>query len=105
MPLPQRAVNSTAMSTTPTVSSNDGFDVVVAEDGSVPADELARHGVQPGARLRLVVSDEPAKSPRRGGRSAGKLADTVPREMIEEWSRALDQDRAERRAALGPVAG
>ena len=93
------------MSTTPEASSSDGFDVVVSEDGSVPADELARHGVQPGAHLRLVVTDVPATTPRRGGRSAGKLAGTVAPEVIEQWSRALDQDRADRRATLGAVAG
>ncbi|MBW0114463.1 hypothetical protein [Pseudonocardia abyssalis] len=93
------------MTTTSAASNDDGFDVVVADDGSVPAAELARHGVQPGTHLRLVVTDEPATPERRGGRSAGKLAGTVAPEVIEEWSRALDQDRAERRATLGSVAG
>lgn len=91
------------MSNTP--ASQDGLDVVVNADGGVtisPA-ELARLGLRPGAHLRLVP-DEP-KSKRRPGRSAGKLAHLFPASVIEEWARALDADRAERRAALGDVAG
>ena len=63
------------MSNTPP-SSGDGFEVVVGSDGTltVPAAELARLGVRPGAHLRLVVdSTEDDDKPRRG-RSAGKLA-------------------------------
>ena len=39
----------------------DGFVVVVDSDGAlrVPAAELARHGVRPGARLRLVPIKQP----------------------------------------------
>lgn len=90
------------MSTTPETA--DSFEVVVSSDGSltVPAAELARHGVRPGAHLRLV---KPEGVGRRGGRSAGKLAGLVPDEVIEAWSQALDDDRAERRSAIGPVAG
>ena len=88
------------MSTTPETA--DSFEVVVSSDGSlmVPAAELARHGVRPGAHLRLV---KPEVAGRRGGRSAGKLAGLVPDETIEAWSQALDDDRAERRSALGAV--
>jgi hypothetical protein len=91
------------MSNTP--APQDGLDVVVNADGGVtitPA-ELARLGLRPGAHLRLVP-DEPTPK-RHQGRSAGKLAHLVPASVIEEWSRALDDDRAERRAALGDVAG
>lgn len=88
------------MSTRPETA--DSFEVVVSSDGSltVPAAELARHGVRPGARLRLV---KPEVGSRRGGRSAGKLAGLVPDEVIEAWSQALDDDRAGRRSALGAV--
>lgn len=83
----------------------ESFEVVVDDDGAlmVPAAELARHGVRPGTHLRVVVPGEP--STRRAGPSAGKLAGLVPAELIEEWSQALADDRAERRAALGPIAG
>jgi hypothetical protein len=88
------------MSTTP--ETTDSFEVVVSSDGSltVPAAELARHGVRPGAHLQLVKSEVVGP---RGGRSAGKLAGLVPDEVIEAWSQALDDDRAERRSALGAV--
>ncbi|WP_433504815.1 hypothetical protein ACQP04_35595 [Pseudonocardia halophobica] len=90
------------MSTTPETA--DSFEVVVSSDGSltVAAAELARHGVRPGAHLRL---SKPEVVSRRGGRSAGKLAGLVPDEVIEAWSQAFGDDRAERRSALGPVAG
>ncbi|MCF7552266.1 hypothetical protein [Pseudonocardia sp. WMMC193] len=90
------------MGTTPEIA--DSFEVVVSGDGSltVPAAELARHGVRPGTRLRLV---KPRVAGRQGGRSAGKLAGLVPDEVVEAWSQALDDDRAERRSAGGPVSG
>lgn len=84
-------------------SSDDGIEVVVGSDGAlmVPAAELVRHGVRPGAHLRLIVDSEAAK-PRRG-RSAGKLSHMAPAVEIEAWARALDEDRAERRAVYGDV--
>jgi hypothetical protein len=90
------------MSVTPE-TSEESFDVVVGSDGSLtgPAAELARHGVRPGTHLRLV---KPRDAGRPRGRSAGKLAGVVPDEVIRAWSQALDDDRAERRSALGPVA-
>jgi hypothetical protein len=35
-------------------SDHAGHEVVVAADGSIPADQLARLGVAPGAHLRVV---------------------------------------------------
>lgn len=84
-------------------TDNEGFRVVVAEDGSVRAADLSAAGVRPGAVLR-VVPEQRATVVRRG-RSAGKLAGVLPREVVEEWSRALEEDRAERAEALGPVDG
>jgi len=34
-------------------------ELVVAEDGSIPADQLARLGLRPGAHLRVVEADQP----------------------------------------------
>jgi hypothetical protein len=48
------------MSSIPAPDDVDGFHVVVAEDGSLPASELARLGLRPGARLRLVPEPRPA---------------------------------------------
>ena len=33
------------------------MELVVAVDGSIPADQLTRLGIRPGARLRLVEAD------------------------------------------------
>jgi hypothetical protein len=68
--------------TTTSETSDESFEVVVSSDGSltVPAAELARHGVRPGAHLQLVKSEVVG---RRGGRSAGGLAGLVPDEGFE----------------------
>lgn len=90
------------MSNHAATADGEGFRVVVSEDGSVHAADLSAAGIRPGAVLRVVP--EQRASTNRQGRSAGKLADALPRETVEKWSRALDEDRAERAAALGPVA-
>lgn len=33
----------------------DASDLVVADDGSIPADQIAKLGVKPGTRLRVVA--------------------------------------------------
>lgn len=38
-------------------------ELVVAEDGSIPADQLASLGLRPGAHLRVVETDEPPAAP------------------------------------------
>jgi hypothetical protein len=83
------------MNTTPAPGAAEGFHVVVAEDGSLPASELARLGLRPGTHLRLVP--EPRKSAR--GRMAGALATKLPVEAVDDWVRALDEAKAERVAA------
>jgi hypothetical protein len=78
------------MSSTST-STGNGFDVVVGGGGtlSVPAAELARHGVAPGAHLRVVpASDAPERegsrpAPRRKLR--GLLVGKIPAEDILTW--------------------
>lgn len=71
-----------------------GFHVVVAEDGSLPASELARLDLPPGTHLRLVPEPRTA----RGGRTAGALASSLPAEAVDAWIRGLDQTKAERAA-------
>lgn len=83
------------MSTTPAPEAAEGFHVVVAEDGSLPATELARLGLRPGTHLRLVP--EPRRSRRAG--MAGALAASLPVEAVDDWLRALDEAKAERAAA------
>jgi hypothetical protein len=81
------------MTNTPAGTGDDGFDVVVGSDGTVPATELARHGVRPGARLRVVPEQPPAG---KRNRMAGALAGSVPAEAVEELLRGLDEAKAER---------
>lgn len=38
-------------------------ELVVAEDGSIPAEQLARLGVRPGAHLRVVEASQPVEQP------------------------------------------
>ncbi len=57
-----------------------GHDLVVAPDGSIPADQLARLGVAPGAHLRVVQTSQ-------AGTLAGSLAD-FPDLTWEEFEHA-----------------
>lgn len=81
------------MSTTPAPIDGEGFHVVVADDGSLPAAELARLGVRPGAHLRLLVDEQ--DRPKRKT-MLGALAGTVPPEEVDRFIRALDESKAER---------
>jgi hypothetical protein len=81
------------MTNTPAGTDDGGFDVVVGSDGTVPAAELARRGVRPGARLH-VVPEQPPTGERK--RMAGALAGSVPAEAVEELLRGLDEAKAER---------
>jgi hypothetical protein len=60
-------------------------ELVVAADGSIPADQLARLGVVPGAHLRVVQTD-PART------LAGSLSD-FPDLSWEDFVRASDLAR------------
>jgi hypothetical protein len=84
-----------AMSNTHVPGDAEGFHVVVAEDGSLPARELARLGVGPGEHLWLI----PEQRPRVRPRMAGALAATVPAEAVDALIRGLDEAKAERVAS------
>ncbi|MGQ0777216.1 MAG: hypothetical protein ACT4NY_22835 [Pseudonocardiales bacterium] len=82
------------MSTTPAHNDSEGSHVVVADDGSLPASELARLGLRPGAHLRIVPEQ------RSGQRKSmlGALAGTLPPEAVDDLIRGLDEAKAERAA-------
>lgn len=84
---------------TSTAGDAGGFHVVVAEDGSLPASELARLGLRPGEHLRLVPEQRPAT--RR--RMAGALATAVSAEAVDALLRGLDDAKAERTAYYGGI--
>lgn len=83
---------------TPAAPNGEGFEVVVGTDGSltVPAEELVRHGVRPGAHLRLVEGPQPP-APRRSAR--GALAEVINSKELDAFEAALDNSKAERIAA------
>ena len=80
---------------TPAAPIGEGFEVVVGTDGAltVPAEELARHGVRPGAQLRLVQEPQPP-APRRSTR--GALAGVIAPQELDAFEVALDNSKAER---------
>jgi hypothetical protein len=53
-----------------TADAFDGFELVVADDGSIPADQLARLGLRPGTHLRVVAG--------RSGQPPGTLGGSLP---------------------------
>lgn len=53
-------------------------ELVVAEDGSIPADQLARLGLRPGAHLRVLSADA------RSSASTG-LAGSLPNFPDIDW--------------------
>jgi hypothetical protein len=73
----------TTLDVVSTASSHIGHELVVAADGSIPADQLARLGVPPGAHLRVVQAD-PAE---QVSTLAGSLSD-FPDLTWEDFERA-----------------
>ena len=55
-----------------------GKELVVAEDGSIPAAQMARLGLHPGAHLRVVETSE------QGGETIG-LAGSLPELPDLDW--------------------
>ncbi len=92
--------------------TGDGFEVVVGSDGAltVPAAELARHGVRPGAHLRVVAEskahddvdthDEQGQEPPRRKSMRGALAHMVTPEAVDAFVEALAETKAERISSL-----
>lgn len=79
--------------------NGEGFEVVVGTDGDlrVPAEELARHGLRPGAHLRLVHQPQP---PAQRRRARGALAGVVTAAALDGLEAALDEAKTERIAVL-----
>ena len=75
---------------TPALPYDEGFEAVVGKDGvlTVPADELAKHGVRPGTHLRLIPEQRPL-APRRSVR--GALTGVVDSAALEAFEIAMDE--------------
>lgn len=76
----------------------DGFHVVVADDGSLPAAELARLGVRPGAHLRLVPEQ---RSAHERVSAFGYLSQVISADEADALSAGIEQGKADRIEALG----
>jgi len=99
------------MTNTPAGTGN-AFEVVVGSDGAltVPADELARHGVRPGAHLRLVAEgeghgtgqthDEQGDERPKHKSMRGALAHMVTPEDVDAFVEALAETKADRISSL-----
>jgi hypothetical protein len=99
------------MTNTP-AGTGDSFEVVVGSDGTltVPASELARHGVRPGAHLRLVAQSEGHASTDTHGEQGhqrprvksmrGALTHMVTPEDVDAFVEALAETKAERISSL-----
>ncbi len=69
-------------------------ELIVAPDGSIPADQIARLGLRPGAHL-WVVAEEPAPS---RGRLGGSLPD-LPDLAWEDFERGSELARSDLRSS------
>jgi hypothetical protein len=65
-------------------------ELVVADDGSIPAEQLTRLGVRPGTHLR-VVSEQP---PPAAGSTAGRLT-SWPQMAWEDFEQASHLSQAD----------
>lgn len=74
----------------------EDYELVVADDGSIPAEQIARLGLGPGAHLRVVPASGAWSSPRRKT-AKGILAGKVDGEALVG---ALQDAKGERVALL-----
>lgn len=73
------------------MSSDADFEVVVGADGGIAPEELARHGVRPGAHLRIVAQTERPTIRPAYGALRGQLPE-VSWEDFEAASRLAVED-------------
>jgi len=46
-----------------TADAGQGYEVVVGDEGSIPAGQLAALGVRPRSHLRVIIAEPPAAAP------------------------------------------
>jgi hypothetical protein len=73
------------------MSAEAGFEVVVGADGGIAPEELARHGIRPGAHLRIVAEVERLAIRPAYGALRGQLPE-VSWEDFEAASRLAIED-------------
>ena len=67
------------------------WELVVAEDGSIPASQLARLGLLPSTHVRVVAAEEPAVAPFGLAGSLPELPD-IGWDGFEQASELVRQD-------------
>lgn len=72
------------------MSADAGFEVVVGADGGIAPEDLARHGVRPGAHLRVVAEVE--RPPIRPAYGAFRALPGVSWEDFQAASRLAVED-------------
>lgn len=77
------------------------YNLVVAEDGSIPADQLASLGIPPGAHLRVVAVKEPPVAPSGLAGSRRDLPDIGWDDFERASELAREQHTATSRPSLG----
>ena len=73
-----------------TAGAGQGYEVVVAGDGSIPAERLAALGVRPGSPLRVLVAEPAAVTPSFRGSLKG-----FPEPSWEDFERASEVARSD----------
>jgi Fe2+ transport system protein FeoA len=73
-----------------TAGAGQGYEVVVADDGSIPAERLAALGVRPGSHLRIIVAEPAAAAPSFRGSLKG-----FPEPSWEDFERASEVARSD----------
>lgn len=63
--------------------------MVVADDGSIPAERLAALGVRPGSHLQIIVAEPPAPTPSFRG-----SLEEFPQPSWEDFERASEVARS-----------
>ena len=69
--------------------STAGFELVVGPDGGIPAEQIARLGLRPGAHLRVVAEHD-----RTSAHLGGSMPD-LPDLTWEDFERGSDLARAD----------
>lgn len=76
------------------------FEVVVGPDGTIPAAELARHGVRPGTHLKVARSSFEKRPPFRS--AAGILAGALPELTMADFAEASERAVADAEGTAYP---
>ena len=87
---PPEQLRQSMISVVSTTGAGQSYEVVVAGDGSIPAERLAALGVRPGSHLQVIVAEPPTAA----GSFRGSLKG-FPEPSWEEFERASEVARSD----------